>query len=97
MIDLLRTLLVVVGVTVWVLRLEYLVRDIVTIKQRERERAIDAQAKAEAIPADLLAATQAFGDSWARQQALDHLYDLYGKFHNWDQVRAAMAAGGGTL
>jgi hypothetical protein len=91
MVELLQTLIVVAGFTLWLYRGERLVRDVLLAKQQEQRKIEDERAKAEPIPADLLASAQSFGNDWARQDATDHLYELYGKFKDWNQVRAAIA------
>lgn len=97
MIDLLQTLLVVGGITFWLSRGERLVRDIIAARVNAREREIEQQAKVEAIPADLLAQANSYADDWARQGALDHMYELYGKFKDWSKVRASLAVNAGTV
>jgi hypothetical protein len=44
------------------------------------------------VPADLLVHTQSYGDAWAREEALERMYELYSKLQNWDRVRMAVAA-----
>jgi hypothetical protein len=97
MIDLLQTLVIVGGFTFWLHRAERLVRDVLVAKQVQQEKVEATQAKPEAIPADLLAQAQGYGHDWARQSATDHLYELYGKFKDWNQVRAALAVREGTI
>ena len=91
MIALLQTLVVVLGITLWLYRAERLVRDVLVARQADVEKKAAERAKVEAIPADLLASAQSFGSDWARQDATDHLYELYRQFGDWDKVRAAVA------
>ena len=49
----------------------------------------------EPIPADLLMqAREAYSEKWAQDQAVEAMYDSYGKLGSWDNVRVAVKAGG---
>lgn len=98
MLPLLQTLLVVAGITLWLYRAERLARDILLAQHLEQEKQAAAKkVTAEPIPADLLAQAQGYQQDWARQAATDHLYELYQRFGDWNQVRAAMAVREGTI
>ena len=87
MIELLQTIVAFGAITFWLFRAERLVREYLA-----KREAKPAPVKVEQIPDDLLAQAMAYADDWARQQALDHLYELYGKSKDWSTVRGMLAA-----
>jgi hypothetical protein len=95
-IELLQTLVVMGGITLWLHRGERLVRDYLVARGHGPQPAGD-QVPVEPIPDDLLALSQSYADDWARQQALDHMYELYAKLKDWKSVRAALAVNAGTV
>jgi hypothetical protein len=88
---LLQTIVVVLGFTLWLHRAERLVREVLVARQVQAEKQASMLSKVDAIPPDLLASAQSLGADWARQDATDHLYELYRQFKDWDKVRAAVA------
>lgn len=90
MIALLQTLFILAALTLWLSRAERLVREY--IAERKAVPAPAPASKAEPIPEDLLAQAMSYSDDWARQQATDHLYELYGKHKDWSTVRGALVA-----
>lgn len=89
MIALLQTLIAFGAITLWLWRGERLLREYLASKAPQQPAPEKA---ADPIPDDLLVQSQQYAHDWARQQALDHMYELYGKFKDWSTVRGALAA-----
>jgi len=87
-IALLQTLVAFGAITFWLYRAERFLREYLA-GRRDPAPVLEKPAP---IPGDLLVQAQQYAHDWARQQALDHMYELYGKFKDWSTVRGVLAA-----
>lgn len=94
MAQVITAMIIVMAMTLWLYRAEAIIY--CWMEDHKPPKAAE-QKPAPEIPPDMMLHVKSFGADWARQQAQDAMYELYGQLGDWQKVRTAMGFSSGTI